>query len=206
MSDREAANGNGSQPENAENVVQEGTAGADSVSQDSGPDHASDQQDHVEAGADGSAKEQELALEVQQLKEQMLRIMAEGQNIQRRAREEMDRLRKYSPQGLATELLPVLDNFERTLQAAKSGSSLESLLTGVQAVERQLVAALEKSGIRRIESVGKQFDPHFHEAIATDSTSDQPVDTITAEIEPGYCLHDRILRPAKVRVVTDDEG
>lgn len=162
------------------------------------PDAGQDSEQFADASAALFGRIQELEHKL----DEALRALAESQNIQRRSREELERTRKFGSQTLATELLPILDNFDRTLNAAEQGSSLESLLSGVKAIERQLSTALDRVGVKRIASIGQPFDPNIHEAIATDPDSDAPEDTISAEIEPGYCLHDRVLRPAKVRVVT----
>ncbi len=135
-----------------------------------------------------------------QLKDQLLRVMAEAQNVQKRLRQQMDDERKFAAQPLVEKLLPVLDSFERSVNAAEKGASFESLLEGVRAVERQLRAALESVNVKRIESVGKAYDPHVHEALLTHETDDHPADTVIDEIEAGYTMHGRVVRPAKVRV------
>lgn len=189
--------------------------GPESEGQNEPQDDAVDENPAAESGTSGQGGDgsmellsriQELETELQQMHDKYLREVAESQNSQRRAREVLEKVRKFESQTLARELLPILDNFDRTLLAAESGSSLESLLGGVKAIERQLWKALAQAGVKRIESLGEVFDPNFHEAIATDSDSDAPEDTISAEIEPGYCLHDRVLRPAKVLVVKKSEG
>jgi molecular chaperone GrpE len=142
----------------------------------------------------------ELSAELDHLKDQNLRAVAEAQNVQRRLRQQMELDRKYAAEPLARELIPALDNLARSLAAAEKGASLEALLNGVRTVERQLLKALEGVGVQRVSSVGQMFDPEIHEALATVETADLPADTVTDELEAGYVLHDRLLRPARVRV------
>lgn len=142
----------------------------------------------------------ELSAELDHLKDQNLRAVAEAQNVQRRLRQQMELDRKYAAEPLARELIPALDNLARSLAAAEKGASLEALLNGVRTVERQLLKALESAGVQRVSSVGQPFDPEIHEALATVETQEVPADTVTDELEAGYVLHDRLLRPARVRV------
>lgn len=134
------------------------------------------------------------------LKDAMMRTMAEAQNIRRRTQEQMAAERKYGAENLVRELLPVLDNFARTLQAVEKGASLESLTDGVASIEKQMMKALESAGVMKIESAGQPFDPEIHEALVTHETDEHPDETVLDEIEAGYKLHDRIIRPARVRV------
>ncbi|MBS1723056.1 MAG: nucleotide exchange factor GrpE [Armatimonadetes bacterium] len=142
----------------------------------------------------------ELTNERDALKDQLLRAMAEAQNVQRRLRQQMDESRRFASQPLVEKLLPVLDSFERSVAAAEKGSSVEALLEGVRAVERQLRAALETVEVKRIESVGKPYDPEYHEALVALETDEHAEDTVLDEIEAGYTMHGRVVRPAKVRV------
>lgn len=133
-------------------------------------------------------------------KEEMLRQLAEAQNIQRRLRSQMEQDRKYAVESLVRDLVPVLDNFERSLNAAEGGASPEAVIDGIRAMQKSLVRVLEPVGLVRVSSVGEPFDPEKHEALATVETDDVPPDTVTDEIEPGYVLADRLIRPARVRV------
>lgn len=112
----------------------------------------------------------------------------------------MDEDRKFAAKPLVERLLPVLDSFERSLDAAEKGASFESLLEGVRVVDKQLRQALETVQVKRIESVGKPYDPEVHEALLSHETDEHPEDTVTDEIESGYTMHGRVVRPAKVRV------
>lgn len=133
-------------------------------------------------------------------KEDLLRQLAEAQNIQRRLRGQMEQDRKYAVENLVRDLVPVLDNFDRSLNAAESGASPEAVIDGIRAMHKSLIRVLEPVGLIRIESVGQAFDPERHEALATVETTDVEPDTVTDELEPGYVLADRVIRPARVRV------
>ena len=142
----------------------------------------------------------ELLKERDDLKDQYLRTIAEFQNFRRRAQYEREELRRYATESLVRDLLPVLDNFERTLVAARSGATIESLVDGVNMVERQLRAALADVQLVRIAAVGQVFDPVIHEAIATEEGTEFPPDTVSLEIEAGYRMGDKVIRPARVKV------
>jgi molecular chaperone GrpE len=132
--------------------------------------------------------------------DQLLRTMADFQNFRNRMRQESRQMRLLATEGLVGSLLPVLDNFERTIRAVDSGATLDSVVEGVRLVERQLRNALEAQGVRRIEAEGKPFDPELHEAIGTEPRADLPENTVVGEVEPGYQMGERIIRPTKVRV------
>ncbi len=134
------------------------------------------------------------------LKDQLLRVMAEAQNVQKRLRSQMEEDRKFAALPFVEKLLPVLDSFDRSLSVAEKGASLESLIDGLKAIQRQLIQTLESVHVTRIESVGATYNAEFHEALLTQDSLDLPEDTITDEIESGYLMNGRVIRPAKVRV------
>lgn len=140
------------------------------------------------------------AAERDEAKESALRAMAELQNFRRRSQMEKEQLRQMATEGLVVQLLPVLDNFERTIRSLDSGASVESIIEGVRGVERQLRSALESVKVAKIESVGAAFDPEFHEALGTDETDEFPENTVTMELESGYQMAGNVIRPARVRV------
>jgi len=141
------------------------------------------------------------------LRERLLRLQADFENFKKRIdRERFDHFR-YSTFDLVGRILPVLDNFERAMTAARPGTSGDALIEGVALIQRQLLAELEAEGLRGMESVGELFDPERHEAVATDPDSPLPPHTVTHVFQRGYFLHDRVLRPAMVRVrVEESEG
>jgi len=147
------------------------------------------------------------SIEEVQLRERLVRLQADFENFKKRMeRERVDHFR-YATAGLVGRILPVLDNFERAMAAAKPGSSSDALLEGLMLIQRQLAAELAAEGLRAMDSVGEPFDPERHEAVATDPESPMPPHTVTQVFQRGYFLHDRVLRPAMVRVrVEESDG
>lgn len=163
-------------------------------------DVAAAEEPQVDPTAELAAENAELRLEIDAAKDQILRMMAEAQTVQRRMRQQFDQDKKFAAESLMRDLIPVLDNLERSLAAADNGGGVDALIDGVRAVERQLRKALSDAGLTRIPSVGSAFDPHLHEALVSHDTDEVPHETILDEIEAGYSLHDRVIRPARVRV------
>jgi molecular chaperone GrpE len=139
-----------------------------------------------------------------ELHERLLRLQADFENFKKRIeRERIDHFR-YATFALVGRILPVLDNFERAMAAARPSAPGDALVEGVALIHRQLVAELAVEGLRPMDSVGEVFDPELHEAVATDPDSPSPPHTVTHVFQRGYFLHDRVLRPAMVRVRVDD--
>lgn len=154
----------------------------------------------AEENATRDAEIERLANEVKSLEEQLLRQMADFQNFRRRKDQEADQVRAFANEKLVTSLLPVLDNFERTMAAMENGAPLDSVIEGIRLVDRQFRSVLESNNVRRIDSHGKPFDPDFHEAISAEESHELPENTVVGEVEPGYRLADKVIRPARVRV------
>lgn len=134
------------------------------------------------------------------LRDQLMRTMADFQNFRKRTESDRLQYRQLATEKLVTDLLPVLDNFERTLQALESGSSVESITGGIQAVDRQLRSVFGAHSVSRIAAEGKPFDPEFHEAVSSDMSEEHPDNTVLRELEPGYHMAGKVIRPARVRV------
>jgi molecular chaperone GrpE len=132
-----------------------------------------------------------------------LRLQADFAELKKIDRERFDHFR-YATFGLVGRILPVLDNFERAMTAARTGAAHDALIEGITLIHRQLLAELEAEGLRAMECVGEAFDPERHEAVATDPDSPLPPHTVTHVFQTGYYLHDRVLRPAMVRVRVDE--
>jgi molecular chaperone GrpE len=130
--------------------------------------------------------------------------MAEVENIRRRAQREREDAVKYAATNVARDLLSTADNLRRALssvnEAQLADESTKSLLTGVAATERELLAAFEKNGIKRLDPKGERFDHNFHQAIFEVENTGKPAGTVVEVLQPGYVLHDRLLRPAMVGV------
>lgn len=143
---------------------------------------------------------QKLTDERDQLRDQVLRAMADFKNFRARIEQEKITNLKFASEKLATALLPILDNFERTVAHIEKGATVESLQGGISAVERQLRSVLESQGVRRIESVGQPFDTDKHEALGFEENEELEEGTVAGEIEPGYTMHEKVIRPARVRL------
>lgn len=154
-----------------------------------------------------------LKAEIAQLKDKMLRAVAEAENVRRRAEREKADATKFGITRLARDLMGVADNFERALATVPSEERenvpdhIQNLLAGLEMTEQELVTAFEKNGIRRIEPQrGARFDPNFHQAVAEIPSSDQPGGTVVHLTQTGYLLDDRVLRPAMVTVARAQPG
>ena len=154
---------------------------------------------------DPEARIAELEDEIGTLKDQFLRAMAEAENVRKRSERQLSEAHKYGVANFARAVLTVADDLSRALAAVpedqrEGDGLLQTLLGGVEAVERELAKALEGHNIERIDPAGEPFDPNFHEAMFEVPDSDLPGGTVAQVIQPGYRLHDRLLRPARVGV------
>ncbi len=132
--------------------------------------------------------------------DKFLRAKADYQNLQKRAADEQRNAIRYANADFARSLLQVIDDFERTLQAAENAPEADSVVSGVKLVYEKLLKLLGDHHIEPIEALGQPFDPHLHEALMQESSETHPPDSVIREIERGYTLHDRVLRPARVVV------
>ena len=145
----------------------------------------------------------ELTLLKQQLEEEQdrtVRLRADFENYKRRVQKDKEADYKYRAQSLLSDLLPVLDNLERALAVEATSEEAISLTKGVDMVYRSLVAAVEKEGLESVESEGKPFDPNLHHAVMQEKDENQDSGIVLQELQKGYKLKDRILRPAMVKV------
>jgi molecular chaperone GrpE len=155
---------------------------------------------------DSSVDDRLVALEAElaEQKDRLLRALAETENTRRRAQREREDASKYAVAGFAKDLLSSADNLRRALQslpeAEVKDDRTRSLLEGVAATERELLGVFERHGIKRLDPMGEPFDHNFHQAIFEAERPDQPSGTIVEVLQPGYVLHDRLLRPAMVGV------
>jgi molecular chaperone GrpE len=143
---------------------------------------------------------EELAAKLEEAENRILRMQADFENSRRRARLDLEATEKYKAQSLITELLPAIDNFERALKMEVDSDQAKSLLEGMEMVYRSLLDALKKEGAEQIEAVGKEFDPHLHQAIMQVEDSNFDSNIVVEEFQKGYMLKDRIIRPSMVKV------
>jgi molecular chaperone GrpE len=152
------------------------------------------------AAASPEAEIERLRREVQDKQDRLLRALAETDNVRRRAQRDRDDYVKYASETLLRDLVPVLDNLERALTAARAAGGAANVVEGVDLIQREMLRVLERSGLTRYSAVGQRFDPARHEAIARVVSGEAAPDTVVHETAPGYLLHGRVLRPALVAV------
>lgn len=140
------------------------------------------------------------AAQANHLQDQLLRLRAEFENFRKTQFKEKEEALRYANQGLLTELLPVLDNLELALNAARLGQDTQSIIQGLSMVLSQVERFLQETGVRVVDAKGSSFDPKFHDAVGRKETSEHPEGTILEQHRKGYLLHDRLLRPASVVV------
>lgn len=161
----------------------------------------------------GSSEAEALREQLQQLQmerdknlEHWQRSQAEMENLRKRAARELDQERQYRSLALARDLMPVLDNLRRATQASQGTADAGQLLQGVEIVLKQMEEALARHSIKPIPTVGQPFDPNLHEAVLQQPSADYPPMTVIQEVERGYTLHDRVIRPGKVIVSSAPAG
>ncbi len=137
---------------------------------------------------------------VDQAEKALLYAQAEFQTIRRRMEDQAVTERKFASAELVKSLLPILDSFERALAAAEKEANSESLIAGLRSIMKQMHTQLEKAGVKPIDSIGMEFDARLHEALGYTEDTDLPANTVAEEIQRGYFMHDRVLRPALVKV------
>jgi molecular chaperone GrpE len=161
----------------------------------------------IESEAEASPPETraaEVEAELAEYKDRLLRALAETENVRRRAQREREDASKYAIAGFAKDLLSAADNLRRALESLPESEAKDertrSLLAGVAATERELLGVFERHGIKRIDPKGESFDHNFHQAIFEAERPEQPSGSVVEVLQPGYVLHDRLLRPAMVGV------
>lgn len=145
-------------------------------------------------------KIQELEKLANDNEEKYLRLYAEFENYKRRIQNENQINKTYQAQGVLTDILPSIDNIERALQIEGDDESFKSLQKGVQMVHESLLRALKDNGLEEIEAEGQEFDHNLHQAVVQDDNPDFKSGEITQELQKGYKLKDRVLRPSMVKV------
>ena len=147
-----------------------------------------------------------LLAENAELKDRMLRTMAEMENLRRRTEKEIRDSKQYAASSFARDMLGVGDNLRRALEAISAeardaaNESMRALIEGVEMTEREMINQLEKHGVRRIDPAGEKFDPNFHQAMFEVPNTEVPNNTVVQVVQAGYVIGDRVLRPALVGV------
>ena len=164
------------------------------------------------ADAENSSGEQEITEvteedEIARLKDEVeaeqnkyLRLLADFDNFKRRTQKDREIASKFRSQSLLTDLLPVLDNFERALAVEAKSEDTASIMKGVEMVQKSLLDAVKREGLEEIPAVGEAFDPNFHQAVMQEKDEQSAPGTVLQELQKGYTLKGRVLRPAMVKV------
>lgn len=169
------------------------------------PDEAVSAPAEGDIAGEASARIAALEAETAELKDRVLRTIAEMENLRRRTERQIAEARQYAIAAFARDMLTAGDNLARTIQAVpdearNSNEALTTLIDGVEMTERDLQNSLEKHGVRRLDPVGEKFDPNLHQAIFEVPTEEQPNGTVMQVMQPGYVIGERVLRPAMVGV------
>ncbi|QQP11380.1 nucleotide exchange factor GrpE [Lysinibacillus agricola] len=146
------------------------------------------------------AKLAELQAKLDDEESRHLRLRADVDNIRRRNQLDREAAEKYRAQSLLSDLLPVIDNFERALQVESTSEEAASIVKGIEMVYRSLLEATEKEGLQIIKAEGEQFDPNVHQAVMQEQDSEKETGVVLRELQKGYLLKDRVLRPTMVSV------
>lgn len=176
-----------------------------SKSEEIDPDDLSEAE--IDSGSEDTIKEPVEALEeqVSELKDQLLRSVAELDNYRKRAEREKEQLRKFGIANFAKDLLSAADNLRRAVESGPSDlegadESVKNLIVGVEMTEKELLNAFEKNGVRKIDPAGEKFDYNFHQAMFEVETDKEDPGVVMQVLQPGYAIEDRVLRAAMVGV------
>ena len=147
------------------------------------------------------SKIKSLEEEAKETYDRFLRVSAEFENYKKRSAREMSEFKKFANESLIKELLLVVDNMERAINSSKDeGNSNNSLVEGVNMTLKELLKIFEKFGVKQVESLGKPFDPNFHQAVMQEETDEHPHNTVINELQKGYIINERLLRASTVVV------
>jgi len=157
--------------------------------------------EQLETGAEESAeKPLDLAAQLEEANANYLRAKAEVENVLKRTRREIEEHGRYAALPVMRDLLSVVDNLHRAIEAAQKDENASGLLEGVKMVEGQLGGVLDQHGCKQINALGEPFDPNLHEAIGQEPSDEIPANHVSRELQTGYRLHDRVVRPSQVFV------
>lgn len=203
MSDQEK---NTETPEEAAAAADAAADIAAEMEEQAGEGIPGDAEDTAEEGVEVEIDEPaDPAAEIAELKDKLLRTLAEMENLRRRSQKDREDALKYASANFARDMLSVADNLRRAIESIPEegdpdGAALVGFIEGIALTEKDLLSALERHKIQKIEPMGEKFDPQFHEALFEIPTNDAPNGTVMQVIETGYVIHDRLLRPAKVGI------
>lgn len=173
----------------ADDATDESAVADETIEQDALPDAEKLAQDLAAATA-----------EVEALKDQMLRIQAEAQNVRRRAEQDVEKAHKYGVEKFANEMLPIVDSLERAIEAVGDDEALKPMREGVEMTMNMFLSGLAKFQMEQVNPKGESFDPALHQAMSMIEVPDTPANTVVDVMQKGYTLHGRLVRPAMVIV------
>ena len=163
-----------------------------------------DEQDSSKNEEDFDNEEYDSQGEIKDLKDQLLRSLAENENLRKRTAKEIEQIKKYGHISLLRDFLNIVDNMERAVKSStsekQSEASVKNLIDGIEIVLKEMKSLLDKNQIKKIEPLHEKFDYNFHQAMFEAPSSDYEEGLIIEVIQPGYVLHDRLIRPAMVGV------
>ena len=196
MTGKDKDNGTKEEITEAPETSTEGTNGSEIENKDA-EDNISD--------ADETTEELTPDEEIAELKDKLLRTLADMENLRRRSQKDREDAVKFSAANFARDMLSVADNLRRATESIPKedetdGVSLAAFIEGISLTEKELISTLERHGIRKIEPMGEKFDPKFHEAMYEVPSADAENGTVMQVVEAGYVIYDRLLRPAKVGI------
>ncbi len=146
-------------------------------------------------------KVESIKQEAKENHDRLLRVSAEFENYQKRATREMNDFRKFANESFVKAMLPVVDNLDRAIESSSNDKHADSsMLEGVNMTLKEILKVFEQFGVKSFESVGKTFDPSLHQAVMQEETETHPENSVVKELQKGYMMHDRLLRPAMVVV------
>jgi molecular chaperone GrpE len=195
--------------------IENGDDSQENLSSDSNEELRPQKSDHASAAEGGlngtgeqdtvkslEAKLETVTKEGQENYDRLLRVSAEFENYKKRSVRELSDVQKFANQSLVKDLLPIIDNLELALKSAtESANNADGcLLDGVELTRKEILKVFEKNNIEQIEAIGKPFDPNFHEAVMREESDDCEENTVINELQKGYLMHDRLIRPAMVVV------
>ncbi len=175
------------------------------------PNGADPVQDNVAPAAEAATEAGTVAAleaEKAELRDKLLRTLADMENLRRRTEREVADARSYGMAGFARDMLGVADNFRRAIESlpqeavASAEGTLKALLDGIEITERDLLKTLERHGVKKLDPAGQKFDPHLHQAMFEAPDPSVPKGTVTQVVQTGFTIGDRVLRPAMVGVST----
>lgn len=156
--------------------------------------------DGENGGAAAAAELEALRKQAEESQEKYLRTQADFDNFRRRSRQEKEDFAKYASSKLVEQLLPIVDNFERAVAASKDSRDIDSLLKGIEMIQRQLDQTLEQEGLKAMNAAGEPFKPEYHQAVMQVESEEHEEGTVVEVLQKGYIFKDKVLRPAMVKV------